>query len=119
MDEKQLNYEFLSIPGESHPGLTFEEYRGRLRFFFYFTITCACVFGDELEDSYKLGALVRMAVRGKLQIPSFLRFMESASSFIRLAGGRFSLTDFSFLPEPDKKCSRRRNRKVMRGLSAS
>ena len=27
MDEKQLNYEFLSIPGESHPGLTFEEYR--------------------------------------------------------------------------------------------
>lgn len=95
MDEKQLNYEFLSIPGESHPGLTFEEYRDACVFLLFYHYLCLR-FGDELEDSYKLGALVRMAVRGKLQIPSFLRFMESASSFIRLAGGRFSLTDFSF-----------------------
>lgn len=95
MDEKQLNYEFLSIPGESHPGLTFEEYRDACAFLLFYHYLCLR-FADNLEDSYKLDALVRMAIRGKLQIPSFLRFMEAASSFIHLAGGRFSLTEFSF-----------------------
>lgn len=95
MDEKQLNYEFLSIPGESHPGLTFEEYRDACAFLLFYHYLCLR-FDDKLEDSYKLDALVRMAIRGKLQIPSFLRFMENASSFIHLAGGIFSLTEFSF-----------------------
>lgn len=95
MDEKQLNYEFLSIPGESHPGLTFEEYRDACAFLLFYHYLCLR-FDDKLEEAHKLDALVRMAIRGKLQIPSFLRFMESASSFIHLAGGKFSLTEFSF-----------------------
>lgn len=95
MDEQQLHYEFLSIPGESHPGLTFEEYRDTCVFLLFYHYLCLR-YDDRLEDAYKLDTLVRMAVRGKLQIPSFLRFMESASSFIRLAGGSFPLTAFSF-----------------------
>ena len=95
MDEKQLEYAFLSVAGESHPGLTFEEYRDACVFLLFYHYLCLR-YDDRLEDSYKLEALVRMADRGKLQIPSFLRFMEAASPFLRMAGGRFELTEFSF-----------------------
>ena len=74
MDEKQLHYEFMSIPGESHPGLTFEEYRDTCVFLLFYHYLCLR-FDDRLDDAYKLDAMVRMAVRGKLQLPSFLRFI--------------------------------------------
>lgn len=95
MDEKQLHYEFMSIPGESHPGLTFEEYRDTCVFLLFYHYLCLR-FDDRLDDAYKLDAMVRMAVRGKLQLPSFLRFIDAASPFLHLAGGCFQLTDFSF-----------------------
>ena len=41
MDEKQLQYEFLSILSESHPGLTFEVYRD------------SCVFLSEDGNTWK------------------------------------------------------------------
>lgn len=95
MDEKQLHYEFMSIPGESHPGLTFEEYRDACVFLLFYHYLCLR-YDQKLEDCYKLEAMVRMAVRGKLQLPSFLRFIEAVSPFLHLASGRFQLTDFSF-----------------------
>ena len=50
MDEKQLNYEFLSIPGESHPGLTFEEYRDACVFLLFYHYL-GLRFGDEVEEA--------------------------------------------------------------------
>ena len=52
--------------------------------------------GDSLEEVYKPGELVKMAIRGKLQVASFLKFMESASSFLHLLNKDFQLTEFSF-----------------------
>lgn len=95
MDEKQLNYEFMSILSESHPGLTFEEYRDSCIFLLFYQYLCLR-YDDKLEDNYKLEAMVRLAIRGKLQMPSFLRFMEGASPFIHLVSKRFQLTDLSF-----------------------
>ena len=95
MDKKQLHMEFMSILGESHPGLTFEEYRDSCVFLLFYKY-CCLRFGQELDDSYKLKEMVRMAVRGKLQIPSFLKFIESASAYIHRASGQFELTEFSF-----------------------
>ncbi len=95
MDEKQLDYEFLSILGESHPGLTFEEYRDSCVFLLFYHYLCL-LYDEELEESYKLSAMVRLAVRGKLQMASFLHFIEAASPFLHLASKRFQLTDFSF-----------------------
>lgn len=95
MDEKQLNYEFMSILSESHPGLTFEEYRDSCIFLLFYQYLCLR-YDDKLEDCYKLETMVRLAIRGKLQMPSFLRFMEGASPFIHLASKRFQLTDLSF-----------------------
>lgn len=95
MDEKQLNYEFMSILSESHPGLTFEEYRDSCIFLLFYQYLCLR-YDDKLEDSYKLEAMVRLAIRGKLQMPSFLQFMEGASPFIHLACKKFQLTDLSF-----------------------
>ena len=91
MDKKQLHMEFMSILGESHPGLTFEEYRDSCVFLLFYKY-CCLRFGQELDDSYKLKEMVRMAVRGKLQIPSFLKFIESASAYIHRASGQFELT---------------------------
>lgn len=101
MDEKQLQYEFLSVSGESHPGLTFEEYRDSCVFLMLYQYLCLKC-GDRLEEQYKLGAMVRMAVRGKLQIPSFLRFMEAASPFIHRVENRFQLTELSFFQNLQK-----------------
>ena len=101
MDEKQLQYAFLSVAGESHPGLTFEEYRDACVFLLFYHYLCLR-YDDRLDDCYKTEALVRMAVRGKLQIPSFLRFMEAASPYIRFAGGNFELTEFSFYKSLNK-----------------
>lgn len=95
MDEKQLHYKFMSIISESHPGLTFEEYRDSCVFLLFYHYQCLC-FDDILEEQYKLSAMVRLAVRGKLQMPVFLKFMENASPFLHLAGSPFVLTDFSF-----------------------
>lgn len=95
MDKQQLNYEFMSIISESHPGLTFEEYRDSCIFLMFYHYLCL-KFDNTLEEQYKLNAMVRLAVRGKLQMPAFLKFIEQASSFIHLAGSRFQLTDFSF-----------------------
>lgn len=95
MDEKQLHYEFMSIISENHPGLTFEEYRDSCVFLLFYHYQCLC-YDDVLEEQYKLGAMVRLAVRGKLQMPVFLKFIENASPFLHLAGSPFLLTDFSF-----------------------
>ena len=95
MDEKQLQYEFLSILSESHPGLTFEEYRDSCVFLLFYQYLCL-KHGDSLEETYKPGELVKMAIRGKLQVASFLKFMESASSFLHLLNKDFQLTEFSF-----------------------
>ena len=95
MDEKQLQYEFLSILNESHPGLTFEEYRDSCVFLLFYQYLCL-KHGDLLEEAYKPGELVKMAIRGKLQVDSFLKFMESASSFLHLLNKDFQLTEFSF-----------------------
>ncbi len=95
MDEKQLHYEFMSILGESHPGLTFEEYRDTCVFLLFYHYLCLR-FDDKLDDCYKLDTMVCMAIRGKLQLPSFLRFIEEVSPFLHLASGHFQLTDFSF-----------------------
>lgn len=95
MDKQQLNYEFMSIISESHPGLTFEEYRDSCIFLLFYHYLCL-KYDDKLEDQYKIKALVRMAIRGKLQIPSFLRFMEQASSFIHLSDRTIQLTELSF-----------------------
>ena len=95
MDEKQLQYEFLSILSESHPGLTFEEYRDSCVFLLFYQYLCL-KHGDSLEEAYKPGELVKMAIRGKLQVASFLKFMESASSFLHLLNKDFQLTEFSF-----------------------
>ena len=94
MDEKQLQYEFLSILSESHPGLTFEEYRDSCVFLLFYQYLCL-KHGDSLEEAYKPGELVKMAIRGKLQVASFLKFMESASSFLHLLNKDFQLTEFS------------------------
>ena len=48
MDEKQLQYEFLSILSESHPGLTFEEYRDSCVFLLFYQYLCL-KHGDSLE----------------------------------------------------------------------
>lgn len=101
MDEKQLRYEFLSVSGESHPGLTFEEYRDSCVFLLFYQYLCL-KYEDKLEECYRPGALVRMAIRGKLQIPSFLRFIEAASPFIHLADRHFQLTEFSFFKNLQK-----------------
>lgn len=96
MDEKQLYDEFLSIINESHPGLTFEEYRDCCIFLLFYQYLCL-KYDKELEDQYKLGEMVRLAVRGKLQMPSFLRFMENASAFLHLNCPQFNLMEASFL----------------------
>ncbi len=95
MDKKQLHMEFMSILGESHPGLTFEEYRDSCVFLLFYKY-CCLRFDKELDDAYKLKEMVRMAVRGKLQIPSFLKFVESASAYIHRASSQFELTEFSY-----------------------
>ena len=51
MDEKQLQYEFLSILSESHPGLTFEEYRDSCVFLLFYQYLCL-KHGDSLEEVY-------------------------------------------------------------------
>ena len=68
MDEKQLQYEFLSILSESHPGLTFEEYRDSCVFLLFYQYLCL-KHGDSLEEAYKPGELVKMAIRGKSHAP--------------------------------------------------
>lgn len=95
MDKEQIHYQFLSILSESHPGLTFEEYRDSCVFLLFYQYLCLR-HGDLLEEAYKPGELVKMAIRGKLQVASFLKFMESASSFLHLLNKDFQLTDFSF-----------------------
>lgn len=95
MDKQKLNHEFLSIISESHPGLTFEEYRDSCVFLLFYQYLCL-KYDNKLDDQYKPGAMVRLAVRGKLQMPAFLRFIDQASSFIHLAGSSFQLTELSF-----------------------
>lgn len=101
MDEKKLQYEFLSILSESHPGLTFEEYRDSCVFLLFYQYLCL-KYDDLLEEAYKPGELVKMAIRGKLQVASFLKFMEFASSFLYLLNKDFRLTEFSFYKKLEK-----------------
>ena len=95
MDKQQLNNEFMSISSESHPGLTFEEYRDSCVFLLFYHYLCL-KYDDILEDQYKLTAMVRLAIRGKLQMPAFIKFIEQASPFLHMAGSRYYLTDLSF-----------------------
>ena len=95
MDKQQLNHEFMSIISESHPVLTFEEYRDSCVFLLFYHYLCL-KYDDKLESQYKPDAMVRLAIRGKLQMPAFLKFIDQASSFLHLAGSRFQLADMSF-----------------------
>ena len=113
MDERQLHKEFMSILGETHPGLTFEEFRDSCIFLLFYEY-CCLRFEEELEDNYKLKEMVRLAVRGKLQMPSFLRFMESASDFIYLASGHFKLADFSFFRKLKENQSQEKQKSLAR-----
>lgn len=111
MDREQIHNEFLSILSESHPGLTFEEYRDSCVFLLFYQYLCL-KHDDLLEDVYKPGELVKMAIRGKLQVASFLKFMESASSFLHMLNKEFQLTDFSFYKKLEKYILWK-NKKVM------
>ena len=95
MDEKQRKYQFMTVLSESHPGLTFEEYRDSCIFLLFYHYLCLR-FDGELEENYKLHMMVRMAVRGKLQMDSFLRFVENAAAYLYVLCPEFNLTDFSF-----------------------
>lgn len=95
MDVKQLHDEFMSILSESHPGLTFEEYRDSCIFLLFYQYLCL-KYKEVLEDAYKPEEMARLAVRGRLQITAFCHFVESASSFLHRADPHFQLTDFSF-----------------------
>ena len=101
MDKEQIHYQFLSVLSETHPGLTFEEYRDSCVFLLFYQYLCL-KHGDLLEEAYKPGELVKMAIRGKLQVASFLKFMESASAFLHLLNKEFQLTDFSFYKSLEK-----------------
>lgn len=95
MDEKQRKYQFMTILSESHPGLTFEEYRDTCIFLLFYHYLCL-KFDGQMEENYKLPMMVRMAVRGKLQMDSFLRFIENASAYLYALCPEFNLTEFSF-----------------------
>lgn len=95
MDEKQIRYEFRTILSETHPGLTFEEYRDSCIYLLLYHYLCIR-YDDTLDENYKLHMMVRMAMRGKLQMDSFLKFMENASRFIHLQCPEFNLTEFSY-----------------------
>ena len=112
MDREQIHNEFLSILSESHPGLTFEEYRDSCVFLLFYQYLCL-KHDDLLEDVYKPGELVKMAIRGKLQVASFLKFMESASSFLHMLNKEFQLTAFSFYKKLQK--SERKNEWIIPG----
>lgn len=49
MDREQIHNEFLSILSESHPGLTFEEYRDSCVFLLFYQYLCL-KHGDSLEE---------------------------------------------------------------------
>ncbi|MDO4975981.1 MAG: N-6 DNA methylase [Eubacteriales bacterium] len=95
MDEKEMKYQFMTILTETHPGLTFEEYRDCCIFLLFFQYLCLR-YDDRLDEEYKLNMMVRLAIRGKLQMDSFLRFLQNTSAQLHLYCSDFYLTDFSF-----------------------
>ncbi len=95
MDEQQLHSEFMSILSESHPGLTFEEYRDSCVFLLFYHYLCI-KYEAQLKEEHQLSTMVHMAVRGKLQIDSFLKFIDSASRPLHELCPQFHLSDFSF-----------------------
>ena len=95
MDEKQLKYQFMTILSESHPGLTFDEYRDSCIFLLFYHYLCL-KYEEDLEENYKLHMMARMAIRGKLQMDSFLTFIENASHFLHILCPDYQLTEFSF-----------------------
>ncbi len=95
MDEKERKYQFMTILSESHPGLTFEEYRDSCIFLLFYHYLCLR-YDEGLEENYKLHSMARMAIRGKLQMDSFLRFIENASLFLHVLCPEYQLTEFSF-----------------------
>ena len=113
MDEKQLKMEFMSILSESHPGLTFEEYRDACVYLLFYQY-CCLRFADRLEDTVLLRELVRMAVRGKLQIPSFLRFMENASGYMRICDSQLSFFEYTFVDRLKESISQEKQKSYAR-----
>lgn len=95
MDEQRLHADFMSILSESHPGLTFEEYRDCCVFLLFYNYLCI-KFSEEIIEEYKLEEMVHIAVRGKLQINSFLNFIDEAAPSFHLHCPQFNLTDFCF-----------------------
>ena len=95
MNEKEIRYEFRTILSESHPGLTFEEFRDTSIFLLFYHYLCLR-YDDKLDEEYKLHMMVRLALRGKLQMDTFLKFMDRASAFLHLVCPAFTLTEFSF-----------------------
>lgn len=95
MDEQQLHSEFMSILSESHPGLTFEEYRDSCVFLLFYNYLCI-KFEEQLKEEHQLSTMVHLAVRGKLQIDSFLRFIDSAALPLHELCPQFHLTKLSF-----------------------
>lgn len=95
MDEKELRTEFMSILGENHPGLTFDEYRNSCIFLLFYNYLCL-KYDDQVDENYKLQMMVRLAIRGKLQMDSFLKFIGNASPFFHMVCPEFCLTEFTF-----------------------
>lgn len=95
MDEHNLHGNFMSILSESHPGLTFEEYRDCCVFLLFYNYMCIR-FDEQLIEEHKLEEMVHIAVRGKLQINSFLDFIDQAAGPIHALCPQFHLKEFSF-----------------------
>ena len=95
MDAKEVTYQFMTILTESHPGLTFEEYRDSCIYLLFYHYLCLR-YDEKLDESYKLHMLVRMAIRGKLQMDSFLKFIAQAAAFLHIYCPEFDLTEFSY-----------------------
>lgn len=124
MDEKEIRYQFMTILTETHPGLTFEEYRHCCIFLMFYQYLCLR-YDDKLDEEYKLNMMVRLAIRGKLQMDSFLRFLQNSSAYLHLLCPDFYLTDFSFYkqlldvqPQEKQKSYARFFRKIIKKIEA-
>ncbi len=80
---------------ESHPGLTFEEYRDCCVYLSFYQYLCMR-YEKECPIEYQLKSLARMAIRGKLQIKSFCTYMEQADAVFCRYNDELRLTKLSF-----------------------
>lgn len=96
MLEIEIKNEYMSILSESHPGLTFEEYRDSSLFLLYYQYLCLR-YPQRISEGRQITAMVQTAVKGKLQLHTFLRIVEEVSLSLQGVYGRIVLKDFSFI----------------------